>query len=633
MAGDRKRQSAAGEPPASQDGRQQDGIRQERLDAVAAALKDAAADEKLVSIGRGDPPPGGALDGIEPGRWTPDEWGLPTGCPVLPLGTDSGVYFFLDTIGQLRALKESEFGQAGLNSLFAGRHLWLYWAFPKRVDGEVKSWRPEKVREALMGACARKGAWNPFNRVRGRGLWKDRDGRLVLHCGDRLVTARGEEDLGELEGNIYPTGPALPKPWPVALSGKRGPAARLLPHLASWEWARPGLDPVLLTGWIGAAFLGPALGNRPASYVLGDRATGKSSLHNDIKALMGDWLINTGDTTAAGIYQLLKFDGLPVAVDEFEAKADNRKAKAVVELMRLSFSGAPMNRGGDSHKGTQFHGRSAFNFSSINRPAMEPQDLSRLVFLNLKRLPEGKAKPIIPDHELAELGRKILRRLVDEWHRFPAVLNAWREFLASIGHDGRGQDTFGTLMAVADLVIAEDAVELELEIGPNAESFESWRPLLAAANLAELEDTTENWRLCLTHLLSQRIEAWRGGTRHTVGEVLTEFWEADATDANAITFAQARKLLEQTGLTIKKPATREEHYTLFVPNQHTLLHTLFKDSKWQGELAAGTWTGALRQAPGDMWNDGSARINGVKFKGTEFALKDIIVSEEEGKRR
>lgn len=604
----------------------------ENLDAVAAALKDAEGDDALLMIGRDDPSPGGKVDGIEPGEWRPDEYGLPPGCPVLPLGTDNGVYFFLDTIGQLRSLKESEFGQAGLNSLFAGRHLWLYWAFPKKVDGVVKSWRPEKVREVLMGACARKGAWNPFNKVRGRGMWRGRDGRLVLHCGDGLVTRHGDDRLGELEGNVYPTGPALPKPWPNSLEGKRGPAAVLIPHFRTWSWVRPVLDPVLLIGWIAEAFLGAAAAYRPGSYVLGDKATGKSALHNDIKAIFADWLVNTGDTTAAGIYQLLRYDCLPVAVDEFEAKADNRKAKGVVELMRLSFSGAPMNRGGDSHKGTQFHGRSAFNFSSINAPAMEPQDLSRLVFLRLQKLPEGSVKPFIPEEELAELGRKLLRRLLDNWHRWPATLNAWREFLASCGHDGRGQDTFGTLMAAADLVIADDAVELELELGPNAENFDSWRPLLAASNLAEFEDAAENWQLCLSHLMSQRIEAWRGGTRHTVGEVLAEFWEADVSDKDAITFIQARRLLEQTGLTIKKPASREEHHTLFIPNQHTLLHTLFKDSKWQGELAAGTWSGALRQATG-LWKEGSARIGAGKFKGTEFALKDIIVSEAEGAKR
>lgn len=608
-------------------------------DAVAAALKDAEAQDPLLDIGQGDPLPGQQLYGIRPGEWKPDSYGLPPDCPVLPLGTEEGIFFFLDTIGQLRAMKGGELGQAGINELFMGRHLYLTWAFPKSVRDVITSWRPERAREALMGACARKGAWSPFNGVRGRGMWKDREGRLILHCGDRLYTDRGEEALGELEGKVYPTRPPIARPWPNPLTGKRGPATRLIPHFRSWRWVRPQLDPILLLGGIAVGYLGGAAPYRPATYTLGDKATGKSALHDDLKALQGEWLLHTADTTSAGIYQQLKYDCIPVAIDEFEAKADNRKAKAVVELMRLSFSGAPMNRGGDSHKGTQFQGRSSFRFSSINMPAMEPQDLSRMVILRLQRQPPGAVKPVIPEEELAELGRKIQRRLMDNWHRWNATYEAWREFLASCGHDGRGQDTFGMLMAAADLVIDCDAAYLTdaqgnpdpLEIGPNAENFESWRELLSVANLTEFQDATENWQACLTHLLSKRIEAWRGGARHTVGEVLTEFWEADATDKDAISFAQTRKLLEQTGLTVLKPKDRTEHYELLIPNQHTLLHELFRDSKWVGELASGSWSVALRQAPTDIWREGSARINGQKFKGVAIRLKDLIVAEEEAR--
>ncbi|MER8380699.1 hypothetical protein [Mesorhizobium sp. M1399] len=601
-------------------------------DAVAAALKDAEGDDALLFIGAADPRPGQTLDGMKPGEWQPDIYGLPPDCPVLPLGTEEGLFFFLDTIGQLRVLKDGELGQAGINSLFMGRHWYLYWAFPKKnAEGSVTSWRPEKAREVLMGACARKGPWSPLNGVRGRGIWKDRQGKLILHCGDRLFFAHGEEPLGEIEGRVYPTRPPIARPWPMSLMGKRGPAAKLIPHFQTWKWVRPRLDPILLIGGIGVGYLGGASPYRPATYTLGDKATGKSALHDDLKALQGEWLLHTSDTTSAGLYQQLKYDCIPVAIDEFEAKADNRKQKAVVELMRLSFSGAPMNRGGDNHKGTQFQGRSSFRFSSINMPAMEPQDLSRLAILRLLKLPKGAIKPMIPEEELAELGRKILRRLMDNWHRWNATYEAWREFLASCGHDGRGQDTFGTLMAVADLVIDVDAVELELEIGPNAENFESWRELLTVENLSEFQDAAENWQNCLTHLLSKRIEAWRGGARHTVGEVLTEFWEADASDKDVITFVQARRMLEQTGLTVLKPKDRTEHYELLIPNQHTLLHELFRDSKWQGELTAGTWSGALRQAPEEIWRDGSARINGIKFKGVAIALKDIIVNEAEAR--
>jgi hypothetical protein len=599
------------------------------LDDVAAAIKEAEGGDARLSLGFDDPTPGHHRDGMRPGEWKPDEYGLPPDCPVLPLGTDNGMFFFLDTIGQMRALKDSELSQAGINALFMGRHLYLYWAWPKKnKDGDVTSWRPEKVRETLTGACARKGPWNSADRVRGRGTWRGRDGRLIIHCGDRLFSAAGEESLGELEGSVYPTRPPIARPWPVSLAGKPGPALRLHPHFQTWQWVRPELDPVLLIGQIGVGMLGGALDWRPAGFILGDKATGKSSLQRDLKALQGAWLVQSADTTAAGIWQRLQFDCLPVAVDEFEAKADTRKQKAVIELARLSASGAPMMRGGDNHKGTEFQGRSSFLFSSINTPPLDPQDLSRMAILRLSRLQPGKAKPVIPDDELAELGRKMLRRLMDNWHRWPATFAAWREFLAGCGHDGRGQDTFGTLMAVADLVIDHDAEALGLEIGPNAENFERWRPLLEASTLWEYEDATENWRLCLSHLLSKRIEAWRGGTRHTVGEVIAEFWEGFK-NPDALGYTAARKLLEQTGLTITKPTTAEEHFSLLVPNQHPLLHELFKDSKWQGELSAGTWAGALRQAPPEIWREASARINAEKKKGIAFALKDIIASDED----
>lgn len=601
------------------------------LDGVAAAIRDAEGEDALLSMAAHDPLPGGQIDGIRPGEWMDfaDAYGLPPDCPVLPLGTDDGTFFFLDTIGQMRAMKGGDLGQSGINELFMGRHLWLTWAWPKSVRDTITSWRPERVREALMAACAKKGTWSPMNSVRGRGLWKGRDGRLILHCGDRLFSIHGDEALGELEGKVYPTRPPIERPWPNSLAGRSGPCARLIPHFRSWRWGRPALDPILLIGAIAVGYMGGALNCRPALYVLGDKATGKSALHNDIKALQGDWLVNTGDTTSAGLYQELKFDSLPVAIDEFEAKADNRKAKAVVELMRISYTGAPMKRGGDNHKGTQFHGRSAFTFSSINMPAMEPQDLSRMAILRLNRQPKDAVKPVIPDEDMAQLGRQILRRLMDNWPRWNATLEAWRNFLGDCGHDGRGQDTFGTLMAAADLVIADDAIGLGLQLGPNAEDFEEWRDMLTATAMPEFQDAAENWQLCLSHLLSKRIEAWRGGTRHTVGEVLAEFRDDFGVKEDAITFNQARKLLEQTGMTIMKPTPEHKHFTLLIPNQNTLLYDVFRDTKWQGELGAGTWSGALRQCSLDIWRDASARINGQKAKGVAFNINDIIVTEKE----
>jgi hypothetical protein len=604
------------------------------LSDVAALVAEADGEaSKAEFMALADPQPGAAKDGIKPGEWQPEHDGLPPECPILALGTEDGYYFFLDTIGQLRILKDSEFGQKALTSLFQGRHHYLYWAWPrKNADGQVKGWRAEKVTEDLMAACARKGSWNASDRVRGRGLWTDKEGQLIAHCGDALITRHGRIDLGELEGNIYPTRPAIPKPWPVSLSGRPGPAMALLPHLKSWNWRRPELDPVLLIGWIAAGYLGAALKWRPSIVVTGDKATGKSSLQNDIKHIFDGALLRSGDATAAGIYQQLKFDCVGVALDEFEAKADNRRQKAVLELMRLSASGDDMHRGGDNHKGTSFSGRSAFLFSMINVPSLEPQDLSRMGILRLSKLKSGQSKPDIPPDELARLGRQVLRRIFDNWHRWPATYAAWREFLASCGHDGRGQDTFGVLMACADMVIDEDAAALGVELGPAAENFEDWRQHLTATGLAEYEDATANWQLCLGHLLSQRIDAWRGGTRHTIGEVLQDFWDEAGLESESddpMTATKARKLLEQTGLTLMKPGGKDGAWGLFIPNQHPLLHQIYKDTKWQGELAAGTWSGALRDAPPDMWELSSARIHSHKKKGTRFHINALMKQDEE----
>lgn len=611
-------------------------------DAVAAAIADAEADDRLNLKLGADPAPGQPMtiagEARPPGEWSADEDGLPPGCPILPLGTKEGEFFFLDTIGQLRTYKEGELGQAGLTGLFMGRHFWLYWAFPrKNADGIVTSWRPEKAREVLMAACARKGSWEAATRVRGRGFWRGQDGRLIVHCGDRLVSARGpkliEEPLGEMENHVYPTRPAIARPWPIAMNGKEGPALDLIPHFRKWNWSRPKLDPFLLFGHVVIGYMGGAVRWRPELYVLGDKSTGKSSLQEDLREMAGEWLVQTGDTTAAGLYQQLKFDALPVAIDEFEAKADNRKQKAVIELARLSASGAPMNRGGAEHKGVLFYGRSAYLLSSINTPPLDPQDLSRMAILRLKKHRPGDVRPVIEQDELTRLGRQIMRRIIDNWHRWPATLSAWREFLATCGHDGRGQDTFGTLMAAADLAIADDAEALDLEMGPNAERFDSWREALSVANLAEYEDAAENWRLCVNHLLSARIDQWKGGAQHSIGSVLLRFWDnAGPGDENHLPFAEARTLLEQSGVTLQRATPDYPHFCLFIPNQHVRLHAVFEKTKWQGELSAGSWSGALRQAEKDgrnLWREASARIEGVKYKGTAFALSDILMRSDD----
>ncbi len=594
--------------------------------AMIAQASDAE-NAMLAQASRSDPRPGQKRDGLEPGDWRPDENGLPEGCPVIPLGTDNGVYFFLDTIGQLRPLKDKDFGQNSINALFMGRQNFLYWAWPrKNADGVVVSWRAEKVRESLMEACGRKGPWNAIERARGRGAWRLADGRLAVHCGNRLYVGGEEIGLGELGGDVYMTRPPIPKPWAKSLIGAEGPAKTLLPLLRTWNWARPELDPVLLIGWIAAAMIGGALFWRPAIFMTGDKATGKSTLQRILKLLFGGALIASENTTEAGISQLLKHDSLPVAVDEIEGKANNARSKSIIELARVASSGGLRLRGGDNHTGTQFNARSAFAFSSINTPPLEPQDLSRMAMLRLYRLPPGAVPPELEEAELARLGRLVLRRMMDNWHWLPATLAEYKRALSAHGHAGRGQDTFGTLLACADLLIDGDGEALGVEMGPATETADVWGERLKAEGLAELEDAAENWRLCLDHILSARIEIFRAGKQKSVGGVLEALVRPGAAGMD---FDEAREFLQECGLILARPSPASPEYELVIPNQHPALHRLFEGSKWAGEPNAGVWSGALRQSPPGTWRLGSGRVDGQKAKGTAFKVRYVLALDEE----
>lgn len=594
-----------------------------------AAVRALVADARPVDMVRPkhSPPPDIERDGVAAGKWRDDRahrdrLGLPKGCPVKPLGVSASVGWFIDTIGQVQSFAPP-YGKGHLLGLFGGDANFLAWAWPRfKKGGQIDGFAAEEAAADLMHACFALGPWNSVEKIRGRGAWMTPDGGLLVHTGTKLHHAGRIEPPGEIDGYVYPTRPSLPVPFPENVLGDANPARILLPMLRSWQWARPDVDPALLLGWIGCAFLGGALAWRPAVYITGDKATGKSTLQALIKGLLGDYLIQAVDTTGAGIYQHIGNDSLPIAVDELEGESDTRKAKNVLKLARIAASGGLMLRGGDRHNPVEFRARSCFLFSSINTPPLEPQDLSRMALLRLNRLPKGQASPDLDPNALITLGRCILRRLIDEWHRMPETLAAFKDALAVAGMDGRGQDTFAPLLACADMIEYEGWDETRLKTVTDDGDEVAWADLMHVSRMAEFEDAAENWRLCLSHLLNVRVDAWRAGTRHTVGQLLEELWDNDQI-GHGLDLKQVKRDLAQAGLAI---VVREgvKNWWLAIPNQNPLTRTLFDGSKWAGDIGAGVWAGALRQSPRDTIHDvAKARINGDVQQCTLIALQGL----------
>jgi hypothetical protein len=602
---------------------------------VAAIVRDAAIRASLDAerLAVPDPEIGAPRDGIKPGQWgaPPD---MPPDCPVRVLGFGDGdVLYMIDNNGMLTGQDPSGFGQKYVIRLFGDRVRYVYWAWPRfTAKGEVDNFRTEKVYESFCGEASRRiverGLWSPADRVRGRGAWRSAGGGLIYHAGSYLFADGRRIKSGcEIDGHFYPLRPNLPEPWPTPVSAADNPAIDIGRYLQTWSWGRPKVDPLIVLGFLAAAPMSGALRWRPSAFLVGDKAVGKSTLQNFMKLLLGDGVIKTDDTTEAGIYQRLGMDALPVQIDELEAGADNRRVMAVVSLARIAASGGLRLRGGQDHKGIEFVARSCFFFSAINPPPLNAADWSRLAVLSVHKLDPDKvaSAPVLSEQLLADAGRKMLRRLLDNWHQFDGLFDDYRAALQRGGHDSRGCDTYGTFLAAAHVLLGDEGIDA---LGLPIESFDHWADWLGVKSLPEMGDQDENWRECLSWLLQHRVDAWRGGQHLVIGGVLQDLRSGiDRT----LEFDKANALLALTGLKLVPSRSRADPKWQFrglrlaVPNRGDAVGRIFAGSKWAGGPGgAGVWASALRQGPRSvvLADAGSnlLRINGDVHRCTMIDL-------------
>ncbi len=580
--------------------------------------------------------------------WAPDDLGLPPFMPVRPLGKKKSVLYFMDPNDEFVELSATKLSQQGeIDNLF-GSALGYLWSFygKQSSNGELRI-KYEDVRRHLIGACGRivgrTGLFDPMRKVRGRGAWRTEGGVLVLHLGSRLWIGGQEHELGEYEGHVYARDVDLSPPAAsdafsddlAALFFDAGqlegedpskiPARWLLKAMRTWNWKRPDLDPLLVLGYVVCVFMGAALKWRPAIYPIGDKASGKSSLLALIKSVLGDRLMDLADPSGPGIYQSLGLAAIGVWADEFEQEgesASDARAASVMRLARYASDGKNVVRGGAEGVPTNYQARGTFGFTGINPPPMKPAELSRLAMPMLQKLPDASAKaPELTQTLGDELGRHLLRRIVDQWAQWPDVLTAWRGVLLSHGHDSRAADTFGTLLAAAHLVL-NDGVPLAKDIDPLAKH-------LPRATMAETQDDRANWEKCIDRLLQSQPDAWRQYRYRSVGEFLTAVMdERPKDDADEITPMAARDRLSTAGLGLSIPTsgTLAGQLCLTIPSNHIEVAKLFERSLWSMGVGAvqGGWATALMFAPPDVADHRKQRVDGRSVQCTLLALAKII---------
>lgn len=544
---------------------------------------------------------------------------LPDTCPVKPLGKMGGEFYYLDPLQQLRAFDAADHSAAGLRDLFGPEITYLTHTWPKfsAQTRRATSFKADSASESLMKACAERGLFDAAEKLRGLGAWRDDDGGLVLHMGDRVLINGAARPPGEYGGRIYPGYAPGPKVAETD-AGAFDLFDDLMGRFDSWHWADRDTgarlmdhcwQSYLLFGWLGAAMIGGALDYRPPIWLTADAGAGKSAFLDLVQQVMGD-VVKSANATQAYIWSKLGQSTRAVLIDEAESNPSSPRTKNLIELARQAFSGDVIGRGSSDHKAHDFEARSAFMFSSIIIPPFAGQDVSRFAILELLPIEKGGDLRLDPAHN-ARIGAVMRRRIVDCWGDWPMILQGWRATLSSQGHNSRDCDVFGPMLAMADLLISRGL------------SPEETRADFCVAFPAAARERASNSEDMLTLLLSKPLDVFRGGTRMTIEDLIATATLIDGTPGEtAATPQSCEQALRPWGVFLDHDASG---WRVVLPNKNEGLRSLFHGSIWGTDPgSSGGWAQAMKRLPGSRAeNSRKYGGRGWSVAARVFLLRDI----------
>ena len=485
----------------------------------------------------------------------------------VPLGFASDGRFLLrdPVMRRVTALSSSQMVTAGtLLGLASGS----FWAdrfpseqgFSSRIAGD-----------ALMEICRLKGSF-PMSRVRGRGVWREKD-RLVINHG------------GPLPNNlthVYVCSEILPELEPGNFH-----AGDVLDLFQLFNWITPA-DAMFLLGWCAIAPICGALAWRPHLFLHGPKNTGKTTLVRIINNLLTPLGVTLdGQSTEAGIRQKLGPDSLPVILDEFESDSQRGRMQGVVKLARSASSAeGAVARGTPDGKALEYNIRTTFLFAAINPWRGTAADSSRIVQLQLA--PHDNSQKTKGD---ILQGLRWLETIGSQW--------CWLSLnLAAVMLD-----------SITDLEVAMPAMEsrhaqnMAVLLGgawtvlerrrPSPDEAAAWvKQHLPAIEIHGQQHDESDSEDCLEHLLG-----WREGSRE-LGEAMAfnlAHEEEDHKDGP----------IKANGIVLDR-----DRQGFWVANKHPGLDKIFRGTRWEG----GGWNTGLERIEGAEKGD-RHRIDGIQIRG------------------
>ena len=477
---------------------------------------------------------------------------------------------------------------------------WWRREFPSSSGNSI-DWR--KAGKAIMEECRKRGVFQPES-IRGRGFWRDDDGDIIAHFGDRLLLSGGKRavrpEAYNGQAHIYPRLPRFDGAHRTEVMDI-DESQTLVDMFTSRAWDDEASG-FLLAGWVALAPFSGALPWRPHLWLTGSSGSGKTTLiQRMIMPLLGGMeLYAEGATTEAGIRWKLEACARPVVLDDAEQSTARWSARArvrkILELARsASSSGGRLLGGGSaSSAATNFRATSMFLLASVAAGLREEADKSRFAVLNLKspeqldpveRRKEWEAfQPELDMYFTPMAGRSLIARTA-QWLR-TGRFDELQTVVTSAANIALGNahaaEQLGTLATGTWLMLTDDI--------PEESQVVEWFYKLAVKPYGAGDEPTG---FTVLQEILQQAEGVRKGLVHhlkTVGELVDLVAAGPTAPTTTVTYFDAVKTLKRRGIKVK--GLPDEEQFLVISNQ----------SEWVSKgLAkttyAGTWIQDLRTIP------------------------------------
>lgn len=551
----------------------------------------------------------------------------PGPCPITILGSDSGFYSFLTPRGEKRVYAARELSRTTITDLFDQAIHWLWKKWPTRDNkGNITGWATNAAIEFLIRESSRLPKFNMPKWERGPGTWlaegdRDTPDHLVVHAGHALFLnlpaeqGGGWRSVGRYRGHIYPL--FEPEPGPADHPATNEEIAQLLKLLATWNWAHPEVGPILLLGWLGAATVCGALDWRPSLWLTGDASTGKSTLQNFIRRILGETLLQVAEPTEASIRHLLKGASRPVEIDEFEAEAVDYRRQQIVTLLRIASTrgGSKISRGSSSGQAVMYNIDAVFLLSSILPPPLSTANNQRITMLELEALNASPAETANVKAQVRMfdgLGRRILRRLLERWDDVQTSMEVIAAALDRLHHKTRAADQLKILLACADVLMNDHLID-----GDSAEELTRHFDPRSVESDSKESDSLQ----CMMYLLTAPSQDWAGGNRPPMVALIREAISKpndktlhDKLEAHGVRIGHFK--VDKEGLSVRL-------CMVIAAGTHQGIAEIFKGTHWQTYASRpAPWARTLRRYPGAVCDaTRTERFQGISHKAVIIPIE------------